>query len=69
MKKYYVLTPMNDVEYVGEFQDFKEAWDFLEYSSNIRYVWLVSENSINKLYTLFGNILENNNDRIQEFVG
>jgi hypothetical protein len=69
MKKYYVLTPMNDVEYIGEFQEFKEAWDFLEYSSNIRYVWLVSENSINKLYTLFGNILENNNDRIQEFVG
>jgi len=69
MKKYYVLTPMNDVEYIGEFEEFKEAWDFLEYSSNIRYVWLVSENSINKLHTLFGNILENNNDRIQEFVG
>ena len=59
MKKYYVLTPMNDVEYIGEFEEFKDAWDFLEYSSNIRYVWLVSENSINKLYKLFSNILEN----------
>lgn len=55
---------MNDVEYIGEFKEFRDAWDFLEYSSNIRYVWLVSENSINKLHTLFGNILENNNDRI-----
>jgi len=60
---------MNDVEYIGEFEEFKDAWDFLEYSSNIRYVWLVSENSINKLYKLFSNILENNNDRIQKLIG
>ncbi len=66
MKKYYILTPMNDVEYIGEFEEFKDAWDFLEYSSNN--VWLVSENSINKLYKLFSNILDNNNDRVQKFI-
>lgn len=56
---------MNEVEYIGEFEEFRDAWDFLEYSSNIRYVWLASENSINKLYGLFSNILEKNtNDRI-----
>ena len=60
MKKYYILTPMNDVEYIGEFEEFRDAWEFLEYESNIRFVWLVSENSINKLYTLFSNIIGKN---------
>lgn len=49
---------MNDVEYIGEFEEFRDAWDFIEYDSNIRYVWLVSENSINKLFNLFENIVK-----------
>lgn len=62
MKKYYILTPMNDVKYIGEFQEFKDAWEFLEYSSNLRYVWLISENSIKKLKESFEQIIENNNE-------
>ena len=58
MKKYFIITPMNDVEYIGEFEEFRDAWDFIEYDSNIRYVWLVSENSINKLFNLFENIVK-----------
>ena len=53
---------MNDVEYIGEFPEFKDAWDFLEYSSNVRYVWLISENSMKKLNSLFKEIISD--DRI-----
>ena len=48
---------MNDVEYIGEFEEFRNAWDFLEYESNIRYVWLISENSMHKLIKQFKNII------------
>lgn len=57
MKKYYTISPMNEVDYFGEFEDFKTAWDFLEYESNVRYVWLVSENSVKNLYSRFEEIL------------
>lgn len=53
---------MNDVEYIGEFPEFRDAWDYLEYDANIRFVWLVSENSMKKLNSLFTEIL--NDDRI-----
>ena len=67
MKKYYILTPMNDVEYIGKFPEFRDAWDYLEYNANLRYVWLISENSMKKLNSLFTEIM--NDDRIQEFIG
>lgn len=57
MKKYYTISPMNEVSYLGEFEEFKNAWDFLEYESNIRYVWLISENSMKKLVSEFKEIL------------
>lgn len=49
---------MNDVQFIGEFEEFKNAWEFLEYESNIRYVWLISENSMKKLQTTFNSILQ-----------
>lgn len=57
MKKYYTISPMNEVNYFGEFEEFRDAWDFLEYESNIRYVWLISENSMKKLVSDFEQIL------------
>lgn len=57
MKKYYTISPMNEISYFGEFEDFRAAWDFLEYESNVRYVWLISENSMKKLNETFNNIL------------
>ncbi len=62
MKKYYILTPANDIQYIGNFETFKDAWEFVNYDSNFRYVWIVSENSINKLHKTLTNILENNNN-------
>lgn len=56
------MTPMNDVQFIGEFEEFKNAWEFLEYESNIRYVWLISENSMRKLHSTFNSILNNSND-------
>ena len=50
---------MNDVEFIGEFAEFRDAWEFLEYESNQRFVWLVSENSIRKLFNTFEGLLEN----------
>lgn len=50
---------MNEVSYLGEFEEFKDAWDFLEYESNVRYVWLISENSMKKLQSTFKNIIPN----------
>jgi hypothetical protein len=59
MKKYYAISPMNEVSYVGEFQEFRDCWDYVEYESDIRYVWIISERSMKKLQSTFKNILEN----------
>lgn len=57
MKKYYAITPMNQTTFIGEFEDFRSAWDFVEYESNIRYVWIISENSLKFLNKQFNTIL------------
>lgn len=57
MKKYFVITPMNEVKYIGEFEEFRNAWEFLNYESNQRFVWLISENSMNKLFQQFHEII------------
>lgn len=48
---------MNEVEYVGEFEEFKDAWEFLNYDSDLRFVWIISENSMKKLIGKFDNII------------
>lgn len=53
MKKYYIISPMNEVKFIGEFEEFRDAWEFLNYESNERFVWLISENSMKKLQTQF----------------
>lgn len=57
MKKYYIITPMNEVTYVGEFEEFRDAWEFLNYDSNLRFVWLISENSMKTLFNQFDEII------------
>lgn len=44
---------MNEVKFIGEFEEFRDAWEFLNYESNERFVWLISENSMKKLQTQF----------------
>lgn len=56
---------MNDLEYIGEFPEFKDAWEHMEYDSNKRFVWIISENSIRKLQSQFNSILENRSSGLQ----
>jgi len=65
MKRYYIISPMNDLEYIGEFPEFKDAWEHMEYDSNKRFVWIISENSIRKLQSQFNSILENRSSGLQ----
>lgn len=55
---------MNDLEYIGEFAEFKDAWEYMEYDSNKRFVWIISENSIRKLQSQFKSILESRSNGI-----
>lgn len=57
MKKYYVLTVQNDIEFLGNFENFSEAWDFLNYESNKRFVWLISDQNLLSLHTKIGILL------------
>ena len=36
----------NNVEFVGNFSCFSDAWDFMEYVSDKRYVWLIKEENL-----------------------
>jgi len=49
MKRYYILTVENDIEFLGFFKNFSEAWDFLNYESHKRFVWLIKEENLYKL--------------------
>lgn len=49
---------MNDVEYIGEFEEFKDAWDFLNYDIDVRYVWVLSENKLRYVFGQIKNTLE-----------
>lgn len=61
MKNYFIITPNNDLKYIGEFNEFKDAWEYLEYDTNQRFVWLISERSIRKLYSQFEDVLGRTN--------
>lgn len=49
MKRYYILTKNVTVEYVGEFENFSEAWDYINVEQNLNFVWLFKEENMLKL--------------------
>jgi len=49
MKNYYILTSRNTIDFVGEFNNFAEAWDYISYDMERPFVWLLSENSLREL--------------------
>lgn len=49
LKRYYILTAHLDVVYIGEFENFSMAWDFVSYEENISFVYLFKEENLLKL--------------------
>lgn len=49
LKKYFVLTNRNEINYVGEFQNFSEAWEYIEYTIDQPFVWLFKEDNLRTL--------------------
>ena len=46
MKKYYIFTNRNEVEYIGQFESFYEAWDFVDIEQQLNFLWLIEENDL-----------------------
>ena len=46
MKKYYILTNRLEIRYVGEFENFSEAWEYIDYSMQAPFVWLFKEENL-----------------------
>lgn len=49
LKKYFVLTNRNEINYVGEFENFSEAWEYIEYTIDQPFVWLFKEDNLRTL--------------------
>lgn len=49
LKKYFVLTNRNEINFVGEFNNFSEAWEHIEYTIDQPFVWLFKEENLKQL--------------------
>jgi len=49
LKKYFVLTNKNEINFVGEFENFSEAWEHIEYTTDQTFVWLFKEDNLRTL--------------------
>lgn len=49
MRKYFILNSHNQLKYIGKFEDFPSAWDYLNYSTNENFVWLMSDRRLEQL--------------------
>lgn len=57
MKKYFILTNRLDIEYVGEFPNFSEAWEYISYDGEKNFVWLMKEENLRKVSEKIKNAL------------
>lgn len=48
-KNYYILTKNNNIEFIGQFENFATAWDYLEYNINKDFVYLFNEKRLKEL--------------------
>ena len=46
MKNYYILTNRLEIKFVGEFENFSEAWNFIDYEMPSPFVWLFKEENL-----------------------
>lgn len=49
LKKYFILTNKLQIEYVGDFENFSEAWNYIDYDMQKPFVWLFKEENLIKL--------------------
>lgn len=49
MPKYFILTNHLEIEPVGEFPNFSEAWEYIDYEMSKPFVWLIKEENLRKL--------------------
>lgn len=48
-KNYYILTKNNNIEFIGQFENFATAWDYLEYNINKDFIYLFNEKRLKEL--------------------
>ena len=46
MRRYYILTNKNQIECVGEFNSFYDAWDFVDIEEQLNFLWLIDEDDL-----------------------
>lgn len=49
MKRYYILKRDDQIEYVGEFTGFSDAWDYLENEVGRNFIFIISEQRLREL--------------------
>lgn len=61
MKKYYILTNRLEIRYVGEFESFSDAWEFIDYEMQSPFVWLFKEENLIRLIDTIKEVVNENN--------
>jgi len=56
-KNYYILTHNNDIEFIGKFENFSSAWDFMEYTVDRDFIYLFNEKRLKELFNNINEIL------------
>ena len=59
MEKYFVVKPNKTIEYIGEFDSNHDAYEYVEYDSDINYTWIINLSELKHLDTHIRNILDN----------
>lgn len=49
VKRYYVLKRNDEIEYVGDFTGFSDAWDYLENEVGKNFIFIISEPRLREL--------------------
>lgn len=57
MNKYFLLTPKDEIEFLGEFNSFIEAWDFADYESQKPFIRLYNLDNLKTLQNKLSEIL------------
>ena len=55
-KRYYILTNQLSIEYVGDFENFSDAWEYIDYEMSKPFVWLIKEENLLKLRNDINNL-------------
>lgn len=59
LKKYFIITRDNKIEYIGNFTSFKDAYDYAEYDSEINFIWIINEFRLREFRDTINKVLDN----------